>query len=202
MRSPERVELLCEEGCSLYDELIGVVLDGTMAMGELARWYMNEHRRLLDEAHQKGMRVSSDELDPLVTYNGVAEDSSGPLHETTMLTFVHRNTPGGSNWDLLIKSCLVMAYQQWEDGLRGRIAEAIGKKREDIQLPIFGELRYLRNAIVHNRSRATASVAKNGLLPRFESGQQIHFTPTDYFTVMFKLKRALREYSAPESASA
>jgi hypothetical protein len=188
------VQALCEVLCSRYDALIGVFLDGSVAMGEFARGLRERHLAMLRELRQGDSPVSLDDINPPMTYNGMAEDSSGPLHNTTVVACIQRNGVNGANAALLTQMCLVMAYQYWEDDTRGRIAEAKGQDKRTIEIPIMGELRHLRRSIVHNASRALPELERNTLLPAFERNTPLEIGSQRYLDIMFALKRSVREY--------
>ncbi len=50
-------------------------------------------------------------------------------------------------------SHIVTIYQRWEDYSRGRIAKIFGVKRNSVQCTVMGEVRDLRNIIVHRNGR-------------------------------------------------
>jgi hypothetical protein len=156
---------------------------------------MERHTALMEQFEQSGKPFDRDAFDPMMTYNGMAEDSSGPLHNTTVIQFIERNAVDGSNWELLTQVCLVMAYQYWEDDIRVRIAEAEGVERNKIVLPVMGELRHYRRAIIHNAGSAVPEMERNEILPAFQRGQKVLIDSQDYIEMMFALKRGVYEFA-------
>lgn len=59
----------------------------------------------------------------------------------------------GPNWDFMGSMCVVAAYQLWENHYRARIARHLSRTGTPLCIPIFGDLRRFRRAIIHNRSR-------------------------------------------------
>lgn len=72
----------------------------------------------------------------------------------------------GAYSDMLYKSVLVLMFAEWEEHYRERVAKQIGaSKKEHVQCEFIGELRYIRNWIVHRQSRPDKNVSKMKLIP-------------------------------------
>lgn len=195
-----RRDAICADLVTRYDALIGILLDGSYAMGELARQMMDAHTEHIEELQRSHSSIDPASINPIFTYNGIAEDSSGPLHHTTVLDFIRRNGVDGANWELLAQVCLVMAYQYWEDDTRLRLAEALNVPKNQIAMPIMGELRHYRRAILHNRGRALPEMERNTLLPVFRRGERVAVDSQMYLDIMFALKRHVSEFGTPVGA--
>ena len=124
------------------------------------------------------------------------------LHHTPIANVIERNMPGGANWVFLAQLCIVSTYQFWEDHYRHRIAEALTKRKNDIAIDAFNELRHLRRAIVHNRGKATAEVAQNKELPSFPEGEQIRLDSEAMQRVIQTLQRQVRRYAESNDPTA
>lgn len=70
--------------------------------------------------------------------------------------------------------CVVWIYQSWEDHYREKIATALGCKKNDILCPVFGDLRKLRNAIIHNSGVSTSDLEKTEVLGPFKRGVPLY----------------------------
>ena len=70
--------------------------------------------------------------------------------------------------------CTVWIYQCWEDHSRKEIATALGCKKNDILSPVFGDLRKLRNAIIHNLGVSTSDLEKTEVLDPFKRGAPLY----------------------------
>ena len=53
------------------------------------------------------------------------------------------------------KALIMMLYHRWEEWYRHRIGEVLGLRKDDVRCMLMGELRLLRNLIVH----------ENGVVP-------------------------------------
>ena len=97
------------------------------------------------------------------------------LHQVSVETLKQRNEEGGTNFQLIGDVCLVTLFQYWEEHYRPLLAQALGVEKNQIQVPLFGELRWYRHAIIHNRGVATSDVEACTILKFFKRGDQIIF---------------------------
>ena len=56
---------------------------------------------------------------------------------------------GGDFEDMQNRALLVMLYHRWDEWYRHRAAKALGVAKDDIRCALMGEVRLLRNVIVH-----------------------------------------------------
>lgn len=59
---------------------------------------------------------------------------------------------------------LVMFYQLWEDKYRKAIADKLNIKKDDLKSDLFGDLRRLRQSIVHNHFHPISELKKVKIL--------------------------------------
>jgi hypothetical protein len=95
------------------------------------------------------------------------------LHQVPIEALRRRNEEGGSNFQFIGNVCVVTLFQYWEDDFRLRFAQELGLEKNDLQVPLFGELRYYRHAIIHNHGRATAEVEECVLLKGPRRGEPL-----------------------------
>ena len=62
---------------------------------------------------------------------------------------------GGEFEDRQNKAFVVMLYHRWEEWYRHRIAQALGLEKDRVRCSLMGEVRHLRNVLVHD----------NGMVP-------------------------------------
>ena len=68
-----------------------------------------------------------------------------------MVEFVDSLAKGGEFEDWHNKAFVVMLYERWEESYRWRIAQALGlEKKNKVQCALMGEVRQLRNVIIHD----------------------------------------------------
>jgi hypothetical protein len=75
------------------------------------------------------------------------------LHQTTQGALKQRIQEGGRHYYLLARMLVVLLYELWETGYRTPLATAGDVPRNDVLIPIFGDLRLLRHDILHNKGR-------------------------------------------------
>ena len=128
--------------------------------------------------------------EPIYFGDGPPNDVENVACATTIGERIGRNACDGDNCTFVSTMALVSIYSYWEDGFRQKIAEALQMKKCDLKSDIFGEVGALRNAILHNRGRATRKVANARILAWFEEGDEIFLSQAMYF----KLNAEVREY--------
>ena len=69
--------------------------------------------------------------------------------------------------------CLVMIYQYWEDRYREEIASSKGIAKDELMSDLFGDIRYFRNSIIHNKGRALREVNNCKILKWFKEKDDI-----------------------------
>jgi len=162
------------------DAIYSVYLDGSAGFSRFAQ--------TLAEAQAATMRQLSVTNPALATMEyldslGFAYGTGHPQdpktviqHMTTQGEIRARNREGGRNHVFLANMCIVTIYQFWEEHFREPLAMALGVSKADLKVPVFGDLRRLRNAIVHNLGIATLDVNKCEVLQWFKSGDRIEPT--------------------------
>ena len=90
-----------------------------------------------------------------------------------------------------------MIYNYWEDHYRQQIAEALGHdSKNDLKAPIFGDLRHLRNSILHHRGIALAELEGCELLRWFHEGDPIVITEQMFDEMVTHLRSYLDRVAA------
>jgi hypothetical protein len=109
------------------------------------------------------------------------EDPAAPwLHSTTQGELKRRNLAGGLNDVFIANMCLVAIFSYWEDHYRAHIARAMGRAKNDLKAPVFGDIRLIRNSIIHHRAIALAEIEHCEVLRWFMEGASIAIS-TDQF---------------------
>lgn len=94
----------------------------------------------------------------------------------------------GSAQARLGQQWVVTTFSEWEERVRPAIADAVGVSKNEVAIPILGDLRNWRNDIVHHHGVATAENAgKNQVLNRFAPGDQIVPQYLDHITFIDEL---------------
>ncbi|MBD2017804.1 hypothetical protein H6F96_28050 [Microcoleus sp. FACHB-53] len=110
-------------------------------------------------------------------------------HVAVITEVVSRNMETGSNFRFIGNMCLISIYQYWEDDYRKKIAELFHKKKNDLTEPIMGDIKELRNLIIHHKAIALPKVKKCILLKWYQEGDEI-FINKEQFKEIIKHIRA------------
>ena len=119
--------------------------------------------------------------------------SSDIVHSCTQGEYRKRNAKDGRNHIWMGQLALVQMYGFWDDCYRQKIAEASGREKNDLKSDIMGDLRWLRQSIVHHRGIALNEVEKCKILNWFREGDTLSFTPEQFEILVRRIKTDLPE---------
>ncbi|MYD00530.1 MAG: hypothetical protein F4X13_14855 [Gammaproteobacteria bacterium] len=75
--------------------------------------------------------------------------------------------PGGMFEDRHAKAFIVMIYHRWDEFFRDVIAESLSVEKSKVECDLMGDVRHVRNAIIHHNSEIKQeTLGKLELLPR------------------------------------
>ncbi len=97
--------------------------------------------------------------DQVITHQSFEDQSQPDVVHSRIVTadnFIKENSPGGLNQRQLSYSVIVFIYTYWEDEIRPRLAEAVGVDIKEVKCEIMGDLRCIRNSILHSKGIFTA----------------------------------------------
>ena len=110
-------------------------------------------------------------------------------HTTTIADRIARNADCGENATFVGNMALVTIDSYWEDCYRAQIAHARAVTKKEIKSDVMGDIRKLRNSILHNRGIATKEVAACKVLKWFNERDDI-FLSEQMFLQMISHVRA------------
>jgi hypothetical protein len=92
--------------------------------------------------------------------------------------YLEANRPGGRNEQQHSRSILIFLFTYWEAEIRPRLARAKGVAPNDIQSDIMGDLRTLRNVILHAKGvlRPDKHASLRLLGDMFEADKELVFS--------------------------
>jgi hypothetical protein len=114
------------------------------------------------------------------------EELQRSLHDTTLGGVKARLKDGGFDLQKAAESALVFTFHIWDEKYRGKINGPDGKPKVDSD--IMGDLRLIRNSIIHNKGVADSNVARCKIITRFKPGEKIVLTKFDIYAIV----RAIR----------
>ena len=189
----KRIRELSEEFTRLWERLHAFYLDASAGFSFVYEQVTQEQRRM--RAYVAGSALDSEDFQDTRSFSYAqifSEDfcTSG-IHRATQGEVKARNSPDGSNFTTLGQVCVVSFYDFWSDSSSPRVLIAKGKLRREESDPevansilrehashdLWGDLRHLRQSIVHNQGVATSDVVRCRLIRWFSPGEPISITP-------------------------
>jgi len=126
--------------------------------------------------------------------DGPPEHSQTKIRQTvTIENFKSRLNLSGQNMQIITSLCIVAIYQLWEDEYREKIANAIGLlKKEDLKLDIMGDIRRLRQAVIHHGNKRTEEFSRFKKLIYMAPRQTVTLDDQEFHNLIETIKRDLR----------
>src|SRR3954452_7658384 len=123
------------------------------------------------------------------------EDPSQPdvvMHRIVLASeYLAANSEAGSNEQQHARSAIVFLFAYWDEEIRPRLAKARGVDPRDVVGDVFGDLRQLRHAVLHNRGvlTETAYVKLKILNEYFAPNSSVSLPNTTMHRIFFLLKK-------------
>jgi len=144
----ESFDDVIREYIDFANQQVGVYMDALAGFaGHLTRVERQVHRI------SRAIKSSIDNTGQRVVVRASYEDPTQPdiIHNRIIRAsdYVAANSKGGSNEQQHARAVLVFLFTYWEDEIRPRLAAAKSVELQDIRSDIMGDLRILRNIILH-----------------------------------------------------
>jgi len=97
--------------------------------------------------------------DQVITHQSFEDPKSPDAVHSRIVTadkFIEENSPAGINQRQLSYSVIVFIYTYWEADIRPRLAKASGVDEKNVTSDIMGDLRCIRNSILHTKGVFTS----------------------------------------------
>jgi hypothetical protein len=179
-----------------YFQLINAILGTYLDMITSMNIVLSNFERQQEQMAKKD-KMAVEKLDEMfIVYEPIDPDPrnqhSRPIHMCSQGGYKKRNALGGCNQRIAGNMCIVLIYQYWEDYYRGKIAEIVKVKKDDIKLDIMGDLRTLRRSIIHNRGIA---IEECKILKWFGAGEEINVELDQFGYLVYHVEKGLSELS-------
>lgn len=126
------------------------------------------------------------------------EDPDDPKTKLTLSVnigeFKDRIKKNGHDTKLVSNLCLVAIYQLWVDEYRAKISEEMGLKKNDLLIDIFGDLRIIRQAVIHNNSNRFNDFKKIKKLEFMKQRDIVFASNSEFGTIVSLVKEELRKF--------
>lgn len=140
---------------------------GVMGLLKVRQSYSVSRNRplYLDFAHQDGIQLVTE---PALTTQQI---------DNQLSTF----GPGTEIFRWFNRAWIPSFYEEWNGDYRHRLATILDKKSDDVKVGYFGDLRLIRNDIIHHKARVEESDRRKcGVLKWFDSGEEVILENTHY----------------------
>jgi len=175
-------ELLAE-----LDELFGFFFDAGMAFNA-AKQHLETLQKQFNVSDASRFMFGDGE--PKGPPEQVLLDS---LHSTTIGAIKTRMSRDALNSQRAAQSVIVFAYHIWEEKYRRSLVDQNGISLGTVESDVMGDLRLIRNAIIHNKAVADPPISRCKVITHFVPGKTIVLTDA----IMFEIIRAIRsDFSA------
>jgi hypothetical protein len=184
-----RVEQEVAAYIATIDGLFGLYLD--CAQGFLAN-YNQLIRGQAETTKHLPPGTDVDSLDMFLVWGDPNDPNNVMQHRTTQGEFKRRNARNGSNYVRTAHWLIVLVFEYWETEHRARIASALRLKKDEFKIPLFGDIRRLRNDIIHNQGNVSEeTVKKCEVMAGFSSGTALCLRIEDVKQFITQVKCAL-----------
>jgi len=132
--------------------------------------------------------------DQVITHQSFEDPRSPDVIHSRIVTaevFIQENSLGGINQRQLSYSVIVFIFTYWEDEIRPRLAAALDIATKDVKSEIMGDLRCIRNSILHTKGVFTSQWYEKLVLLKdcFEVGRQIEISYELMHQIFVKIKQ-------------
>ena len=206
MPAAESFDAVIRELIDFANMQVGAYMDAMASYaGHTVRVERQVHRAM------RPVKVSTDEAGHRVVVSASYEDPTKPdivLSRTVRASdYLAANAPGGSNEQQHVRAVLIFLFTYWELEIRPRLAKARGAEVGDIKSDIMGDLRTLRNVILHAKGVLGEDDHRTlrKLGPMFKVAVPLHVGYEDFHKIIILVKqdcaRLLFEWSGALSSA-
>lgn len=183
------------EFVAIVDQCFGIYLDCEEGFSLNLERIVAAQRSSLPDVTKKVPRIETiEDMDNACEHFIGKGDPNDPnnvmYHRCKEGEYKRRNSAGDSNDKAIGRYCIVLLFEYWEREYRGRFARALGVPKPSLVHDLFGDLRFLRNAIIHHRGLATENCTRLKVLSPVPDDEEIHISGED----LFHLTRAIKAY--------
>ena len=186
----EAFDDVIREYIDFVNRQVGVYMDALAG-------FAGHHTRVERQVHRVNRPINSriDNTGQHVVVWASYEDPSQPdvIHNRIIRAsdYISANSKGGSNEQQHAKAVLVFLFTYWEDEIRPRLAASKGVELQEIHSDIMGDLRILRNVILHAKSIMPLEKHKDlkKLSDLFVVGQPIHISYENMHQIFVLIKQ-------------
>lgn len=110
--------------------------------------------------NQASQFIGASNKEARIFFGDTHPDEGLPYSKIQIGKFIEYASSNGKFTDELIKSTITFMYSEWDEYYRHEVAKEIGVPAKSIRSDLIGDLRHIRNCIVHNKSQITNQYKK------------------------------------------
>lgn len=187
----------------VLDYIYGVYLDSFNGFDKLRRWFEKNQKDSLASLKITHPELASIEyLDSRHMIYGHGDPNTPEaieLHRCTQKEYKDRNSKNGLNVQFLGNMVLVSIFHYWEDFHRGQIASELCITKNQLKVPIMGDLRLIRISIIHHAGVALKNIESCELLKWYKDGDKIVIDKSKFEEIIYHIKNMLNALRSVEN---
>lgn len=117
------------------------------------------------------------------------KEAKEALHTTTFGQIKERMKKNGFNQQKSAEAVLVLIYHIWDEKYRHKLIQRDGTKSSKINSDIIGDIRLIRNSIIHNKGIADKDISKCKIFKKFSPEEKIILHQTDIDFIILELRK-------------
>lgn len=110
-------------------------------------------------------------------------------HNTTIRRVKERIQKDGFNQQKTAEATLIIIYHIWEEKYRNKLLNEDGSINTKNTSDIMGDIRHVRNSIIHNKGIADKEITKCKIFKKFIQGQKIELINTDIDFILTEIRK-------------
>lgn len=178
----------------IVKELFGIYLDTLMGFQLTLNGVENTRNNLASEKGETIEQINRYSFRHTTFF-------SERIHEETLGDFIIRMSKDGRNTTFAANMCIISIFHYWEDHYRKAIADALNISKEDLKTDIIGDIRLLRNSIVHHNAIALKEIEKCKILNLFKEHDIIKLSREDILYIINGVKNYTAKLKSDASKS-
>ena len=145
---------------------------------DMVGWKHDVARNLKEQFGTEIDEKTWEQIEPLRSNPPHGKWSRFPEFAKSLTDYRLRLVPEGRNAALIGNYLLIALYQFWEDSWRSRIAAVFKCEKNEVKSDFWGDLRLMRQCLIHAGGVADSDVEKKTVLLRwFKRGEPILISP-------------------------
>ena len=197
-------EKIIEEYIKIVDAIYGVYLDGIQGFSSAKKVFEASQLKTLEKNKElvklkpakskTRYNLSISEFDDsclIYTRGTKGKPDYKVLHYCpTQGQYKKRNGPNGENYRFMGNMAIISFYEYWQNSCRNKLAVYHKVKPNEIKSAIFGDLRLLRNSIVHHKGIAFADVEQCSIFTWYKAADDIFIDGDKMEDIVTIIKRS------------